>query len=266
MHIDHLSKSQISLYLECSLKYKFQYIDELPKPFKSSGLAFGSSIHSSLEWLHKQQLQGNPVSLEKLYKILESDWYCQKVDTRIEYKNGETWENLFLKAKEMLNLYVQEPARKVVAAEYSFEVPLINKDTGEMLDVPLQGIMDLIEEDDCIGEFKTAAKAMDIQSLLNNLQLTIYAYAYQRLFSKEAKTLRIISFIKNKTPKIEILETTRGKKDYKRLFYLAREVLNGIRSNIFIPRFSYLCSDCEYVLYCKDWEGNDFEQEKLIAA
>jgi putative RecB family exonuclease len=266
MPIDHLSKSQISLYLDCSLKYKFQYIDELPKPFKSSGLAFGTSIHSALEWLHKQQLQGNPVSIEKLYKIMEADWYSQKVDTRIEYKNGETWENLFLKAKEILNLYLHEPVKKVVAAEYPFEVPLINTETGEMLDVPLQGIMDLIEEEDTIGEFKTAAKAMDIQSLINNLQLTIYAYAYQRLFSKEAKTLKIISFIKNKTPKIEILETTRGQKDYKRLFYLAREVLNGIRSNIFIPRFSYLCSDCEYAAPCREWNGNFCENEKLIAA
>jgi CRISPR/Cas system-associated exonuclease Cas4 (RecB family) len=144
--------------------------------------------------------------------------------------------------------------------------PLINTDTGEMLDVPIQGIMDLIEEEDTIGEFKTAAKSMDIQSLINNLQLTIYAYAYQRLFSKEAKTLKIISFIKNKTPKIEILETTRGQKDYKRLFYLAREVLNGIRSNIFIPRFSYLCGDCEYALYCRDWQDNFCDRERLIAA
>ena len=51
MPIEHLSKSQISLYMDCSLKYKFQYIDNLPKPFKPAGLAFGTSIHSALEWL-----------------------------------------------------------------------------------------------------------------------------------------------------------------------------------------------------------------------
>ena len=163
---------------------------------------------------------------------------------------------LLLKGKEILNLYLSEPMQKIVAAEYPFEVPLIHPETGERLDVPIQGIIDVIEEGDTIGEFKTAAKAMDIQNLLNNLQLTVYAYAYQMLFRKEAKSLKIINFIKNKNPKIEVLETNRGQKDFTRLFYLAREVLTGIRSNIFFPRFSFLCSDCEYGNYCRDWQGN----------
>ena len=72
--IDHLSATQINLYLECSLKYRFQYIDEFPKPFKSSGQAFGSATHSSLEWLHKEKIRGNHIALEKLYKIMEADW------------------------------------------------------------------------------------------------------------------------------------------------------------------------------------------------
>jgi len=79
--------------------------------------------------------------------------------------------------------------------------------------VPIKGVMDLIEEEDTIGEFKTAAKSMDLQSLINNLQLTVYAYAYKQLFKTEAKTLKIINFIKNKSPKMETLETTRGQKD-----------------------------------------------------
>jgi putative RecB family exonuclease len=256
MPIEHLSKSQITLYLDCSLKYKYQYIDNLPKPFKPAGLAFGGSIHAVLEWLHKERLKGKPVTLEKLSKILEADWYSQKVDTRIEYKNGESWEMLLLKGKEILNLYFQEPIKKVIAAEYPFEVPLINQETGERLDIPIQGVIDVLEEGDTIGEFKTAAKAIDIQSLINNLQLTIYAYAYQMLFKKEAKSLKIINFIKNKNPKIETLETTRGQKDFSRLFYLAREVLTGIRSNIFFPRYSFYCNDCEYAVNCRDWQGN----------
>ncbi len=256
MPIEHLSKSQISLYMDCSLKYKFQYIDNLPKPFKPAGLAFGTSIHSALEWLHKEMLKGRSVSLENVSKILEADWYGQKADAEIEFKNGESWEMLLLKGKEILNLYLSEPVKKIVAAEYPFEVPVVHPETGEKLDVPIQGIMDVIEEGDSIGEFKTAAKTMDQQTLLNNLQLTVYAYAYQRMFKKEAKRLKVINFIKNKNPKMEVLETNRGQKDFTRLFYLAREVLTGIRSNIFFPRFSFYCADCEYANYCRDWQGN----------
>ena len=56
--MDHLSSSQINLYLLCSLKYKFIYLDKLPKPFKSSGLMFGSAMHSALSWVHKEKING----------------------------------------------------------------------------------------------------------------------------------------------------------------------------------------------------------------
>jgi CRISPR/Cas system-associated exonuclease Cas4 (RecB family) len=197
-----------------------------------------------------------PVSLEILYRTLKSDWFCQKVDASIYYKNGETEDTLLLKGEEILNLYFQDPVKKAVAAEYSFEVPLINQESGEKLSIPLQGVIDLIEDGDGIVEFKTGAKAMDKQSVANNLQLTIYAYAYWMLFKKEPKTLKIINFIKNKHPKMEILETTREQKDFQRLFYLVREVLKGIRNQIFFPRYSFLCADCEYADHCKKWQGN----------
>jgi len=78
----------------------------LPKTFKSSGLAFGSSIHSALEWLHKERLKGNQVSFEKAAKILEASWYAQKADAEIEYKNGESWELLLLKGKEIFQTFI----------------------------------------------------------------------------------------------------------------------------------------------------------------
>ena len=256
MAMDHLSKSQISLYFECSLKYRFRYIDELPIPFKSSGLAFGSCIHSSIEWFHKQKMRGNDVSLEKFFQILKADWYSQKADTDILYKDGETEDLLLLKGKEIVSLYFERAVEKVVAAEYPFEVPMVNLGNGETLDIPLQGIIDLIEADDGIVEFKTGAKAMSCQEVQNNLQLTIYAYAYQMLFKKKPKTLKIVNLIKNKTPKMEIIETQREQKDFQRLFLLTKEVLKGIRSHVFYPRYSFFCKDCEYADYCRKWRGN----------
>jgi putative RecB family exonuclease len=256
MAIKHLSKSQISLYMECSLKYKFQYVDELPKPFKASALAFGGSVHSALEWLHKEKLKGVEVSFERFVRIFEADWYGQKIDTDLHFKNGDSWDSLRLKGKEILGLYFNDPIKKVVAAEYPFEVPLINPRTKEKLDIPLNGIIDVIEDGDIIGEFKTSARSMDEASVENNLQLTAYAYAYRFLFNKEAGGLKIINFVKNKTVKRETLKTSRGPEDFERLFNLSRMVLKGIRSQLFYPRYNFMCADCEYVPQCRAWQGH----------
>ena len=254
--IDHLSPSQINLYILCGLKYKFQYMDLIPRPFKSSGLVFGSIVHSTIEWFHKQRKMGKHPSLEMLYKILGADWFCQKLDNEIRYKEGEEENKLILTAKEMISLYFNSPMNGVQDAEYPFRVPIINPANGERLEIVMEGFIDLIEEGDVLTEFKTSAKTMDPQNLEDILQLTTYSYAYRVLFGKEPKLLKVVNFVKTKVPKMAVLETHRGQKDYERLFYLAKEVLRGIKTGIFFPRQSFMCKDCEYADICGQWMGN----------
>lgn len=253
--LDHLSCSQINLYLQCSLKYKFQYIDDLPKPFKSSGLAFGSSIHSAINWFHKERMNGNGVTLERLYRIFDADWYAQTLDTKILYKNGEQEINLILLAKEFLRLYFNQPHKEIKGTEVPFTVPLVNLSTGEEIDIAFEGFFDLIEADDTIVEFKTSAQTMGQDDADDHLQLTAYAYAYEMLYHKPPRLLKIIDFVKNKKPKMVELKTERKKEDHQRFFHLAGQVLRGIRQQVFFPRQSFMCKDCEFEGDCKGWGG-----------
>ncbi|ABK17713.1 hypothetical protein Sfum_2030 [Syntrophobacter fumaroxidans MPOB] len=103
--MDHLSSSQMNLYFQCSLKYKLQYVDGLPKLFKASGLVFGSAVHFAISWFHKNQMAGRQVTLEKLHSIFTADWYGQKVESEIRYREGETEASQILLGKEILSLY-----------------------------------------------------------------------------------------------------------------------------------------------------------------
>jgi len=139
--VNYISVSQLNLYRTCSLKYRFTYIDKLPKLFKSSALAFGAAVHSTIEWLHKEQMKGREVSLEALHKIFSIDWYSQKVDTEIHYKHGEMELELVDKGKGLLTLYYDEGPREVTGSEVPFKVPLVDLSTGEVLDIPIMGYM-----------------------------------------------------------------------------------------------------------------------------
>ena len=254
--LSHLSNSQISLYSQCSLKYKFQYIDEIPRPFKPSGLALGSAVHSALSWLNKERMNGNNVSLEKLYRIFDADWYSQKVDTEIRFKDGENEMKLAVLGKELLGLYFPKPYKPVKAVEIPFVVPLSNPRTGQQLGIDLEGVIDLIEEDDTIIEFKTSAQTIDPRNVDNNLQLTIYSYAFETLTQRPPRLLKVVNFVKTRKPKMIVLETKRKKADYERLFFLASQVLKGIQQGIFFPRTGFWCKDCEYAENCRKWKGN----------
>lgn len=258
--VEYLSNSQLSLYMQCSLKYRFKYVDRIPVAFKSSGLAFGSALHSVLAWLHQQRLKAatnghGQITLERLLRIFAADWYAQQVETDIHWKEGETDLQLAAMAAEMLRLYFHEPANPLKAAEIPFVVPLVDPVTGRELDVTLEGYFDLVEEDDVIVEFKTSAQTMSQADADEHLQLTAYSYAYELLYHRPPKRLKIVDFVKHKKPKLIILETSRTRADYERFFALVSQVLSGIRRRVFFPRPSFLCKDCEYQEQCVAWRG-----------
>jgi len=252
--VDHLSSSQITLYLQCALKYRYQYIDNLPKPFRSAALAFGSALHSALAWLHEERMHGNGVSLDALYRIFDADWYSQRTDVQIRYKDGEQEMELAVLGKSFLALYAQEPQKKVQGCEVPFTVPLVDPATGEALGMDLEGFLDLVETDGTIVEFKTSAQALNPSDIDSRLQLTAYSYAYELLHRRPPKGIKVVNFVKAKKPRIEIVETKRTKADYAGFFFVAREVLKGIRSEVFFPRLGFWCKECEYAAICPLWQ------------
>ncbi|MBI1805081.1 MAG: PD-(D/E)XK nuclease family protein [Ignavibacteriae bacterium] len=253
--LDHLSSSQLRLYLQCPQKYQFQYIDLIPKTFRASALAFGSAIHSALSWFHKAELTGAKVSQEQLAKIFETDWYSQKADEDIHFKDSDDDMKLVVMGRELLSLYQRQPQRpQVKGSEIPFVIPLVSPTDGRELGINLEGYFDVIERDDTIVEFKTSAQVMtsfDIQSMM---QLTAYGYAFKRLYGRPPKGFKVINFIKNKKPRIEVTETRRNDEDYEVFFHLVEQILKAITEGIFYPRAGFWCKECEYAHLCPLWQ------------
>jgi len=256
-----LSASAIQLYLTCSLKYRFQHLDRLPRLFASANQAFGTAIHAALNWLHKERKQGRIPPLSEVLQVFEADWYAQtEIAGRVEVRFDDDGDRSLLlhKGKELLTQYYHLPAGAVRDSEFYFTLPLVNPATGEVLDVPIRGVIDLVEQDDVIVEFKAPQKAPPMSELPDNIQVTTYAYAYAKLFGKPPREIRKVSLVRTKNPKIDTQVTGRDERDFERLFHLGREVLKGIRGGVFIPnRGCWLCSDCEYDQDCREWTGNE---------
>ncbi len=50
-------------------------------------------------------------------------------------------------------------------AELYFQLPLVNPKTGEVLDIPFRGVIDLVEDGDILDEFKTSQKSWSASDL-----------------------------------------------------------------------------------------------------
>jgi putative RecB family exonuclease len=258
MFPEAVSASSIQLYLTCSLKWRFQYWDRLPRLATSANQAVGLSIHAALNWLHKERKRGREVPLTEVLGIFEADWYAQLSSHRVRFDGEDKPDRLVTKGKELLTQFYHLPRSPVRDSEVRFSLPLVNPATGEVLDVLLRGVIDAVYEDGTIEEYKAPQKAPPLTDLPDNVQLTVYAYAYEKLFGQPSKEIRKISLVRTKAPRIDVQTTGRDTPDYVRLFALASEVLKGVRAGVFIPsRGCWLCIDCEDEQDCREWTGNE---------
>ncbi len=260
---DHISVSQINLYSMCTLKYRFSYIDKIERPFKPAALAFGSSFHAALEWLHRKRMDyGAEVSPEDVIRIFRADWHAWSFQ-KVRFKKGQDHETLAETGERMILKYLEQmPETKPLDVEVEFKIPLVNPETGEILDMELKGIIDLLEVDDTIVEHKTSARLMDASTVNSNLQLTAYSYAFRCRRNMKKSGIRLDNVTKAKQTKIASFTIERSEKDYVRLFHIADTVIRGIYNGVFFPTPNWMCSDCEYVHHCRNWRG-DAETETL---
>ena len=249
-----LSVSQVQAYLGCSLKYRFQYVDKIPRPWRVAAMAFGSSVHAAVEWFHRERMDGRHPEVGAVLQIFEADWYAQNLEPLV-FSERESKDGLAEKARGMLQLYVSEANGKMpVAVEQPFELELRDPETDQTLEVRLRGVIDLIEEGDVLVDLKTAGRTLESGGLERHLQVSTYALVYLLLRGRIPK-LRLDMLLKTQKPRLERQETERSIEDLAWTARLIQEVSHAIETEHFFPNPSWRCSECEYFAHCQAWRG-----------
>lgn len=249
-----LSISQVNCYLGCPLKYRFQYVDKIPRPWRVAAMAFGTSVHAAVEWFHKERMSGGSPELAEVIKVFDADWYAQNTEPLV-FSERESKDSLAEKGRGMIQLYVESTnGTKAVAVEQPWELDLADPETGELLDVRLRGIIDLVEEGDVLVDLKTAGRTLESGGLERHLQLSTYALAYLLIHGSIPK-LRLDMLLKTAKPRLERHETTRSLDDLVWTARLIREVALAIQTEHFFPNPSWRCTECEYFAHCQQWRG-----------
>ena len=258
-----VSVSQVQAYLACPLKYRFQYVDKIPRPWRASAMAFGSSVHAAVEWVHRERLAGRSPDLTQVLQVFDADWYAQNMEPLV-FSERESKDSLAEKGRQMLQLYVEsENGVKPVAVEQWFEVDLADPETGEVMALRLRGVVDLVEEGDTLVDLKTAGRTLESGGLDRHLQLSTYALAYLLLRGTIPK-LRLDLLLKTARPRLERHETTRSVQDLSWTAQLIREVALAVETEHFFPNPSWRCQECEYFAHCQRWRGYEPPKGELV--
>jgi CRISPR/Cas system-associated exonuclease Cas4 (RecB family) len=249
-----LSASQLTTFLMCARKWAFRYVEEAPPEFRSSALAFGSAVHSALEWIHLEKLEGRAPDPDVAARIFRADWTAE-TEGRLRWKEDEVADDLRDKGEALVRLYIEKYRDlSIRAAELPFEIDLVDPETGEVMEHRLRGYFDLLLPEDTLVEIKTSARRFDEENLRRRIQLSAYAYTYRRMYGRDP-TITVVTLLKTKKPAIEESTTPRTKEDDAFFVHLASEVARGIDAGAFPPNPGIFCRDCEHQTSCAAWRG-----------
>jgi putative RecB family exonuclease len=262
----HISYSQIFTYLACSLKYRFQYVEQRLHEHVSIALPFGSAIHSAIERYYRSlKDKGEPEPLETIQEVfvdhltvdLENRnipilWKKETPDLKSAIEMGKGLLKAFYEGIDMTGF-------EVVEIELPLTARLFNEN-GEPMDMTVSGILDLVLNDAkgnlLAVDNKTAKQPSSQTTVDEDLQLTSYAYllAANRYVLPQAEVhCRFDVMRKLKTPKFEQVYSVRTAAHRRRFAKIAGAVLAGIEAKVFIPSRSWMCGDCQFVKACEGW-------------
>jgi len=171
----HLSVSQISTLLKCGRLYELQYLDRVP--VKSGGsLVKGGAYHAALEAYFHQQIHGHPATAEIAHQAFEASWQARTSQNAVAW-GGANPAREKARGLQLVDAYLEQVAPGIApaAVERRFEIELPG------VEMPLVGVIDLIEQDGTLVDHKTAGKAWSRQKAAQALQPAAYMYAMRQL-------------------------------------------------------------------------------------
>lgn len=268
----HTSYSAISQYQRCPLQYYFQRVLRLPSDTAASGLVLGGAVHEALAEYHRQlqriERAGGPdVNVEEVRWKLIEEYERRESEAKVQYGSRETRDGLIEQGMTLVETYLQtDPPKTIRQVEQTVLVPLVNS-SGDTLETPLATVADLIYGNDdqlTIRELKTSKRAYTQDQIDTALQATCYANAVVE--SRGVwPTIEYAVLTKTKTPRAQLLTTSRGIDDLGRLGDLVQSIDRAVAAGVFYPIESPLnCSGCPYRSECLEWKPTTPTEWELI--
>jgi hypothetical protein len=186
---------------------------------------------------------GERLAVADVQGYFASLWNLATESRPVRFGEKDTKESLLELGQRILAVLCEavEPGTEVLAVEEAFRVPLIDPETGEVLDRDLVGSLDRLERDPegrlVVVDLKTAARKHSDLQVDASLQLSVYSYATMMngLGDQEDLRLRFDVLTKTKQPELHRYWTQRDRAATRRLFRLAAEVLRAIEADAFHP-------------------------------
>jgi len=266
---DSLSASRIGTYLRCPLRYYFDRIERLPWEKLSGALVIGSAVDRAVKDAVLRMKQGDEkpaatdlcATFENFLKLeLENPRAPIVWGSRLDEDGARALGRSLMEALRPV-LFTEERLRRITATDVAFTVPLLDERGEPMIDTPLIGVFDLVEETDrghVPLEIKTASNRTQYlpDNLSRDVQALVYGLAAQTLSGNGEARVKYVSAVKLKTPEVIESENAVTAEQLAWVRGVVVGVKRAIDSGVFVARPSSIeCGGCPFQEACAKSEG-----------
>lgn len=238
---DHLSPSQVGMYLRCGHQYEQRYVFGRKLP-PGIAMARGRGVHRGAESRHRMRMKRD-IELPRddqvdaavsAYDDCVKDGILLNEDERARGQVRVVADGRDATAR-LSGLYADEVAPHIlrpVAVEERLTI------TVPRMDLELVGILDLAHELNdrlTIEDLKTGKKRWSEEQLADDIQLDWYAMAWRHRTGSLPDVVGVRQCLDQKKPSTAWLGGKRSDADVRRLLKTVNAVARGISMGVFTP-------------------------------
>jgi CRISPR/Cas system-associated exonuclease Cas4 (RecB family) len=246
---DYISYNQIRLYQNCPLKYYLTYVEGISMPINDK-VFMGIVFHSAAEYYFKKKIESVEPEKQEVLDVFLKNFNAFQEDTEVVWQSSaEKVKKRGLSfTKYFLNEMAAAMAPLMVEKELEVEIP--------GLGIRLKGIIDLVEQDFTITDFKTAtSKWSKSRARGARLQMVVYKYLFEQSFGEVSSKLKFkILYSKNAVGiQHQEIRVKAEDRDEEEMLKIVRHVAENISNKVFYKNVSYLCGFCEFKDICRNY-------------
>lgn len=240
-----LSASSMKTYDQCPLKYKYNYIDKLPRK-EWDHFSLGNLCHRTLEIFHQTYMKEG-TSKRSLSKLMSYSFAL----ARKEF--GGIHKNILVEAKGLIRDYLDSVARnemplvKGVETQFNFnlEKDILVRGYLDRIDIMKNGIFHIVD-------YKTTKNT----KYLDSFQLLIYGLWLKHKYPhiNNFKASYILLRYKSKLKSFDF-NTEDIIKCKKKIIEYANSINTSINENTWTPVPGKLCNWCDFKQVCPTQQG-----------
>ncbi len=242
-----LSATRINMFLECKLKYWFNYHDRLPK-MSNPSFKLGLSCHETLEFAGKIWMDKESFDDDDRKEIMS-------VYDEVSIKQGLADYSLHMLGKELvekkLDDFKSSTGKKIISLEGLFGTNADNEiHTSE--GVPLIGAMDMVSEIDrdtlMVVDYKTSNTRPTTDQMKNDMQLSIYNLVAGIKWPQYKRIILRLDFLKSEP--MDTYRTPEETAEFSDYITKLHEEMVNFKKHDAAPSLNIFCSWCDFKGYC----------------